>query len=121
MEIQLSLLLAVVVIVVPVSCYDGPPRYGVCYSDSQCINDGYHCCKGKDFCCPFGYICSGSRTCLSIGAIAGPIVGVVILIIGCATCCVYCRRKRNQTPPQMATYGQQGGTVALGQQQGTKA
>uniref|UniRef100_K1QA56 Granulin n=1 Tax=Magallana gigas TaxID=29159 RepID=K1QA56_MAGGI len=66
--------------------------YGVCYSDSQCINDGYHCCKGKDFCCPFGYICSGSRTCLSIGTIVGPIVAVVALIISCTIGCVCYRR-----------------------------
>lgn len=122
MATKLSLFLAVFVIVVPaVNCYYGFPRYGVCYSDSQCINDGYHCCKGKDFCCPFGYICSGSRTCLSIGTIVGPIVAVVALIISCTIGCVCYRRRRNQTPPPMVTYGQQQGTAAYGQQQGTVA
>lgn len=117
MATKLSLFLAVFFIVVPaVNCYYGFPRYGVCYSDSQCINDGYHCCKGKDFCCPFGYICSGSRTCLSIGTIVGPIVAVVALIISCTIGCVCYRRRRNQTPPPMVTYGQQQGTAAYGQQ-----
>lgn len=88
-----------------------------CYSDSDCVLSGYHCCSGSIYCCPDGYICTGTLTCISIGVIVGPIVGAIVLIISCVVCCVCYRRRRNL--PATASYGQQAQpqvAVSYGQQ-----
>nr|XP_022287127.1 uncharacterized protein LOC111099910 isoform X1 [Crassostrea virginica] len=110
------LLLGVFAMLIAVTHAYGYYGTGVCYSDSQCIDSGYHCCTGTSYCCPWGYVCSGSRSCLSIGTIVGPIVGGVVLLISCIIGCVCCRRRRNQQPPPTVTYGQTNATVVQGQQ-----
>lgn len=87
---------------------------GTCNSDSDCLLSFYHCCTGTIWCCPSGYICTGSATCISIGVIVGPIVGLVLLVV-CVVVCVVCYKKKQQTPgvvfnPQTQVnpgYGQQ--------------
>ncbi|XP_062589340.1 uncharacterized protein LOC134250991 [Saccostrea cucullata] len=78
-----------------------------CYSDSECPSN-FKCCTGTAWCCQYGYICTGTATCLSVGVIIGPVVVVVILIIGCVVAVVFCLRRKRQTAgvvyiPQGAT------------------
>lgn len=40
---------------------------GTCNSDSDCPFFFYHCCTGTKWCCPSGYICTGTSTCIGIG------------------------------------------------------
>ncbi|XP_078310842.1 uncharacterized protein LOC144618525 [Crassostrea virginica] len=68
----------------------GPSLVRGCQSDSECA-DGYHCCTGTIWCCPSGYMCTGSSSCISVGVIVGPIVVLVIIIILVA---LYCYRRR---------------------------
>ncbi|XP_061165705.1 uncharacterized protein LOC133174621 [Saccostrea echinata] len=70
---------------------------GTCSSDSDCPLSFYHCCSGNIWCCPSGYICTGTATCISIGAIVGPIVGLIAIIVYVVVCCI-CYKKRQQTP-----------------------
>ncbi|XP_048746420.2 uncharacterized protein LOC125658987 [Ostrea edulis] len=95
---------------------------GTCDSDSDCPLSFYHCCSGTIWCCPSGYICTGSSTCLSIGVIVGPIVGLVVLIVCVVVCCV-CYKKKQQTQgvvmsPQTTTQPGYGQPAAYGQPQG---
>ncbi|XP_061192857.1 uncharacterized protein LOC133201074 [Saccostrea echinata] len=55
----------------------------------------YHHCDGTLYCCPSGYICIGSATCLHLAVIIGPIVGLVVLIACVVVCCICCRRRRS--------------------------
>nr|XP_022337554.1 uncharacterized protein LOC111133424 [Crassostrea virginica] len=87
-----------------------------CSSDDDCALIGYHCCHGSIYCCPDGYICTGTLTCISIGVIVGPVVGGIVLIVSCVVCCVCYRRRRNRLPATVG-YGQQPQvTVSSGQQ-----
>uniref|UniRef100_A0A8W8IEU1 Cysteine and tyrosine-rich protein 1 n=1 Tax=Magallana gigas TaxID=29159 RepID=A0A8W8IEU1_MAGGI len=70
---------------------------GTCNSDSDCPFSFYHCCTGTKWCCPSGYICTGTSTCIGIGVIIGPIVGLVV-IIACVVVCCICYKKKQQTP-----------------------
>ncbi|XP_063425951.1 uncharacterized protein LOC134709736 [Mytilus trossulus] len=65
------------------TCIFASVSAAVCQSDSQC-KDGYHCCKGTIWCCPSGYACTGTSTCLSAGIIAGIVIGVLVVIISVA-------------------------------------
>lgn len=44
------------------------------------IPSGQKRCSGNRWCCPDGYICTGTATCLSIGGVAGIAVGCLTLI-----------------------------------------
>ncbi|XP_022345712.1 uncharacterized protein LOC111138162 [Crassostrea virginica] len=56
---------------------------------------GYHYCDGTLYCCPSGYICTGTSTCLHLAVIIGPIVGLVLIIACIVVCCICCRRRRS--------------------------
>ncbi|XP_048746586.2 uncharacterized protein LOC125659080 [Ostrea edulis] len=64
------------------------------FSDLACPAN-YHYCEGTIYCCPSGYICTGTSTCLHLAIIIGPIVGLVILIVCVVVCCICCRRRRS--------------------------
>lgn len=74
-----------------------------------CLFSSYHLCTGYDWCCPNGYVCTGSSTCLSIGTIVGACIGG---LIGLALFVVFiycvCFKKKTSSP----------GTVIVTQQAG---
>lgn len=57
---------------------------------------GYHCCsQSSGYCCPDGFVCSGS-ICISLVVIIAPIVIGVIVIIVIVVVVIACKKKRAQ-------------------------
>ncbi|XP_052104299.1 cysteine and tyrosine-rich protein 1-like isoform X1 [Mytilus californianus] len=70
----------------------------LCYS-------GYHHCSGTSWCCPNGYVCTGTTTCLSTGLIVGIVIGCLVgvgIFIGVICACV---RHRNNAGTLLQTQG----------------
>ncbi|XP_022344731.2 uncharacterized protein LOC111137540 [Crassostrea virginica] len=57
---------------------------------------GYHCCSDSTgYCCPDGYICSGT-ICISLTVIIAPVVIGVVVIIVIIVIVIACKKKRAQ-------------------------
>lgn len=70
---------------------------GTCSNNSDCPFSYYHCCTGTKWCCPTMTICTGTSTCIGIGYIIGPIIGLVVLTVCIVVVCI-CRNRKQRTP-----------------------
>ncbi|XP_052103852.1 uncharacterized protein LOC127737305 [Mytilus californianus] len=94
---------------------------------------GYHHCSGSQWCCPNGYVCTGTQLCLTVGAIIGIVIGVLFGVgIVIAIIVICCRRGRSSSrgtrlqaqsgvvimPPEQQGYHQTGYSQAAYPQTG---
>ncbi|CAC5398045.1 unnamed protein product [Mytilus coruscus] len=84
--------------------------------DGQSCYLGYHSCTGYDWCCPDAYICTGSSTCLSIGAIVGACIGAIVGLVFFIVLIYLCYRSKKGTVGTVVVHPGVHTTV-VGQQQ----
>ncbi|CAG2208992.1 unnamed protein product [Mytilus edulis] len=84
--------------------------------DGQYCLYGYNHCTGYDWCCLDGYVCTGSSTCLSVGAIIGACIGAIAgLVFFIVLIYLCCRTKKGTVGTVVTRPGVN--TTVIGQQQ----
>ncbi|XP_063398860.1 uncharacterized protein LOC134683474 [Mytilus trossulus] len=89
--------------------------------DGQSCYLGYNPCSGTDLCCPDGYVCTGSSTCLSIGAIVGACIGAIVGLVFFIVLIYLCCRSKKGTVGTVITHPGAHTTVVGQQQYGQQA
>ncbi|XP_071160428.1 uncharacterized protein [Mytilus edulis] len=89
--------------------------------DGQSCYLGYTLCSGSYWCCPDGYVCTGSSTCLSIGTIVGACIGAIVGLVFFIVLIYLCCRSKKGTVGTVITHPGANTTVVGQQQYGQQA